>query len=172
MTTITSSSGVTFARTTEPLDYVKTALNTKYYQETATGIQVVDPDYPLPAGWTEHLGGKFHNLIDSFINFNPTGSTDAKFDIVDRSNITTNSAASRASIYYDGTDRTTSSIYHISELPYDVLNTYFETDYIDRVFFGYQYSYADKQWIFVGAVYATKKIGEDLTQIKKYIRYE
>ena len=173
MAEILTSSGVTFETVTTPnLPSTLKGVTEGYYENDTTGEQVINPQYALPTGWTEHLGGKVHNLIDSFINFNPSGSTAAKFDIVDRSNATIFAQAARDSVFYDSTDRTTTSIFHISELDYDTMQTYYNTLYAERFFSGYKENYGNKDFIFVFLAYATQKIGADLTKVLKYIGYE
>lgn len=88
--------------------------------------------------------------------------------IFDRSNTTIQSAASRASLYYDSGDPT---LYHVSELEYDTLVNYFEAAYINRVFTGIKASYTVQDFIFRILAYATQKTGADLTSVKNYIKY-
>ena len=88
--------------------------------------------------------------------------------IFDRSNTTIHSAASRSSLHYDSGDPT---LYHASELEYDVLVTYFEAAYIDRMFTGIKADYTTQDFIFRILEYATQKTGDDLTRVKSYIKY-
>ena len=178
MAEILTSSGVTFKTVTTPnLPSTLDGLNLGYYENDTTGEQLINKSLNVTGladttGWTAHLGGKVHNLIDSFINFNPSGSTAAKFDIVDRSNATIFAQAARDSVFYDSTDRTTTSIFHISELDYDTMQTYYNTLYAERFFSGYKENYGNKDFIFVFLAYATQKTGAELTKVLKYIGYE
>ncbi len=95
-----------------------------------------------------------------------------KYDIYDRRNLTIHTAACQASIYYDGTDAITASTYHITELPYNVLNTYFEVTYQDRVFEALKVSYSDVDYVKYISAYATKKVGADLTKVLSDIKYD
>jgi len=119
-------------------------------------------------GWTEHEGGAMHNLVNSYVCLNPTGSTDSKYDILDRINQT---AASTDSVYYDSTDRITRSTYHISELDYDVLQTFFEPSDQNKVFVGFNTNYGDKLENFEVFVYENQKTGDDLIKVLNYINY-
>jgi hypothetical protein len=167
MTTITSSSGVTFARTTEVLESTKVALNLGYYENDTTGEQLINKSLNVTGltdttGWTAFEGDKTHNLIDSFINFNPTGSTAAKFDIFDRSNATIFAQAARDSVFYDSTDRTTTSIFHISEVNKVTLGTlYYNVGYAGKVFPNFDTnSIDDRNWMDAFLAYATDKTGQ------------
>jgi hypothetical protein len=86
-------------------------------------FEIEDNDY--------YAGGGFLNLFRSYINFNPTDSADSKYDIFDRSNTTIHNAASRASSFYDASRPFT---YHMTELTYDVFQSYFNSGYENRVF--------------------------------------
>jgi hypothetical protein len=82
-------------------------------------------------GTTYNKGSEFptaqiHNLTDSIIDFNPTASVDAKYDILDRSNTTYQTATSRASSYYDVSNPWR---YHISELTQTIIDTYIQAAY-------------------------------------------
>lgn len=72
-----------------------------------------------------------HNLAECFINFNPDLKADAKFDIWDRSNVTIQTAASRASIFYDASNPYT---YHISELNQFTLFSFFNVGYAGKAY--------------------------------------
>ena len=49
--------------------------------------------------------GNILNGIDSFVNFNPSSSSDAKYNIYDRSNTDIFNDTARASIYYDSSKK-------------------------------------------------------------------
>jgi hypothetical protein len=156
------------------LPTVKSALNNGYYHETATGKQVINPQYPLPVGWVAYPGGEdiFHNGINSFLSTNPLGSVAAKFDILDRINQTT---ASTDSIYYDATDRISRSKYYVgleaNELNYDVIQTYLQIADKDKLFLGLNANYDNITDSFRFFTYATQKTGADLTDVLIYIKY-
>jgi len=93
----------------------------------------------IPAGYTKTrdvvAGGDKWNMADALVGFNETGAADTELEIFDRSNATRQTVASRASIYYDTTSLATRCRYNVKEIAdprfYD---TFFETDYQDRVF--------------------------------------
>ncbi len=149
------------------------ALDLGYWQNDTTGEQVINKALNTTGladttGWTEHEGGKMHNLVNSYVCLNPTGSLDAKYDILDRINQT---AASTDSVYYDSTDRITRSTYHITELDYDVLQTFFEVADQNKVFVGFKTNYGDKLENFEVFVYENQKSGADLVKVLEYINY-
>ena len=76
----------------------------------------------------------FINMADCLVGFNPTSDADSKLAIFDRSNTTRQTAASRASIYYDSTSLATKSRYQIDELAtYVTLQSFFNAAYKDRL---------------------------------------
>ena len=156
--------GVTFTDSLE----ITPKLDKPYYH-LATGEQVIDPQYTLPEGATLHPAGRLHNLIDSFITFNPDGSADAKFDIFDRGNTTIFAQAARDSVYYDSTDRTSRSRFHISELTdINLFRSYFNTGYKYRVFFRINPDHGSQLYIDQIAVYSSDQSGLTLSRIQNW----
>lgn len=148
----------------------KTALDKGYYLLSG-GEKVVNPQYTKPAGATEYQGQKLHNLIDSYITLNPTGSTDAKFDCVDRANTTYFTDTCRASSYYDSADRVSRSRFHISELDFDTLQTYLQDTYKQTFFVVVSPTACNTQYIFEIFIYQTQKTGDDLIKVLNYSNY-
>lgn len=110
------------------------------------------------------------NMADSLVNFDPNGAGGAAREIFDRSNVTRQTALSRASIYYDATSLATRSIYHITEIAeYAVMQTFFEAGYQDKASFGKViYDGSDIISYNEHLNYATQKTGVPLTQVKTY----
>jgi lysophospholipase L1-like esterase len=109
------------------------AANTPYDASAALVGYIKYRDYP--GSVTEY------NLFPSLIGFNESGSLDVKLEIFDRSNITRQTAASRAGIFYDTTSLATKCRYYcsataspfVSEFGYDVFKTFFNTGYKKRI---------------------------------------
>nr|AKH47532.1 hypothetical protein [uncultured marine virus] len=96
--------GVTFEDTASFTPQSTTIGLTVGYYELSTGEQVVNPQFALPVGATAIDGGTDHNMISSFIDFDPTASTDAKLDNFDRSNATIFNNTARAGADYDSSN--------------------------------------------------------------------
>ena len=106
------------------------------------------------------------NMAPCLIGFNETGSAATALEIFDRSNTTRQTAASRASAYYDATSLATKSRYHISEIySHEVFTTLFETDYQDTVFTSISKTGSDFS-INAFRVVKTQLTGKYLTQMK------
>lgn len=174
-----TNNGVTFQlNNKDQLPFVQEALNYGFYHEISTGIQVIKPQYTLPAGWVSYAGGTdvFHNGINSFKSTNPTGNLDPKFDILDRINQTIDSTNS---IYYDSTNRITRSTYYLgllaNELHQDVINNdtnpYMQVADVDKAFAQMKANYASIQQMSRFSLYITQKVGDGLDEVLKFINY-
>ena len=130
----------------------------------------------IPTGYTHSYdlipGGNKWNVADSMVGFNETESANAALAIFDRSNVTRQTAASRASIYYDATNLATKSRYHITEVSDPVIyDTFFEAASKDK-FFGRVVLDGSNNIIRYDehVVYGTQKVGSDLTKVTNYCR--
>jgi len=112
------------------------------------------------------------NMAPCLIGFNETSSAATALEIFDRSNATRQTAASRASDYYDATSLATRSRYHISEVyPHEVLTTLFEAAYQNKVFSaiskeGTDFSLTD----FIS--YTTQRTGAALASVESYCQID
>ena len=170
--------GATFAlNNSDVLASTLSALENGYFK-LSTGEKVINPQFALPAG-AKALAGSvdIHNGIDSFSRFY-VGTTvpDARFNILDRSNATYQTTASRDSVYYDSAQ---TGLYFMSlefnELDHDVLNAnatpYMQPTAINRAFLGLETNYGTVLNSFRFFTYATQKSGTDLTDVLLYINY-
>jgi len=124
----------------------------------------------IPAGYTKTVdivgSASTWNMADALVDFDPTDGAAAALDLLDRSNVTRQTAASRASLYYDSGNVYR---YHISEMAdFSVLDTFFESAYQDRLFAHVKYSAAEIIELLEVLSYATAKTGADLTSVKSY----
>ena len=164
------NNGVPFKTVTTPnLQSTLEGLNEGYYQEIATGKQVINPKYPLPvSGWKAVVGGGMHNRVSSYINMNPTGSADPKFDIWNKSKTAVFKQLIRDSLnYFSGNPW----LWNITELDYDYLLTVYEAAYVDKTFPAFKDSYAVKKFLSMILVYKTQKTGVDKTKVLNSIGY-
>lgn len=146
------------------LPLIQAALDQDYIQENATGIQVIAPQYPTPIGWTEHKGGKLHNLIDSYIDF--SNSSAATKAAMDKSDPLRWLQAVRDSVNFDS-----GNVYkwYIDELMYDYMHDNSTPAYQNTLFTGIQKNYGNKLNIFQIFGYQTQKEDSDLIKVLKYI---
>lgn len=151
-----TNNGLTFTEAATPTpSSTLIALENGYFLDEP-GNKIIDPVFSSP----NFEGGKLHNLINSFIRFDSA--------LMDRSNATIWNADCRLSTYYDAGNP---SFFHYSELAYDILNSYLNTDYQDRIFTAIKQDYSTQKWYFEIFSYSTKKTGDDLIKVLKYINY-
>lgn len=165
-----TNNGVTFELlNTETPASTLIALDSGFYQNIADKtIQVIDPQYALPgSGWEAFSGGKFHNFIQSSINFNPTASGDSIYDILDRSNATIYNATARTDDYDAGNPWT----FRIDKVHYDVIQSMLNPAYQGRVFEQLKTNYGTILQASELAVYADQKTGDDLIKVLNWANY-
>ena len=74
-------------------------------------------------------------MADCLVGFNEAADADSELEIFDRSNVTRQTAISRASDYYDDTSLATKSRYHITEITDPrIYFEYFNNGYAGKLF--------------------------------------
>lgn len=170
-----TNNGMTFDLLNDiELDSTECALRLGYYQNDTTGEQVINESLNTTAlsdttGWTAHEGGKVHNGVISFINFNPTLSADVIFNIWNRSVATAvYNDQNRDRDSYDSSKVWT---HLVTELLYDTINSDLEAAYKDRNFLGINPDYGEQLYYFTLLSYKAPLTGVTLVKGLDYINY-
>lgn len=178
--TFDSFSGLEIAQTGFTFTFVSTGqlksvlagLDRGYTQRGALQIIYKSLNLKVTAdvGGDEEIdGGKLDNLINKYWSTNPTGSVDAKFDLLDRVNQT---ADSTTSIYYVATDRITRSLYWtgklFNEFDITIMDSYMLQADKEKAYAQMLNDYCDIKQIGRFFVYATQKTGQDAVDVHNF----
>jgi len=126
----------------------------------------------IPAGYTKTrdivAGGSKWNMADALIDFDPDVGTSVKVDMFDRSNATIQTAASRASLFYNAGFPYQYQVNEIADPR--IYDTFFETAYKDRVFGKVALDGTDLIRLDEMLNYTTQKTGSGLTSVTNYCK--